>query len=166
MALTSNCKVDKISIVYPLPIVVKAFDGAYQAASDTPHDNEYKNQSYGEIVVNMACGDHFTMAITCKGSIYAWGLGYSKRYSQINSMHGDGYQDNPTDTSISSPAPLASELENSSRNLVAAISGLNKELITIGDDLWNSVIQHKGESILNISCGSNNALMHCRAVDY
>ena len=170
----SSSKVDRISSVYPLPILVKSKDDTSVATSGMLQEEiVYKCQPpYGNIVTDIACGDHFTVAVTRNKSIYVWGLGYTDRNRQSNIGIVDSNQYHCVNISNSTSSPLStSELASASEsvptfdsstgyNFVGTFSGSGKLLLTL-DDEFSSLIAKQDGSIINVSCGSNHALIYC-----
>ena len=114
----NSSKIDKISIVFPLPIIVKSTGGTFQEAVSAMQTTEL---DVGEKVTKVVCGDHHTVVISASGSMYAWGMGYSFAASDETVPTGRGAK------LTSSSASDGFQLPDPS--VVSALSGYNKKII-------------------------------------
>ena len=84
--ILNSSKLDKISILYPLPIIIfnnSEVDYVELVNPLNEENNLVKNtETFGGKVVDVSCGDFNTIAVTKSGNIYGWGLGFSSQPSE------------------------------------------------------------------------------------
>lgn len=150
--LASSSRTDKMSILFPLPILVKSFPGCFQEAVAAVQGEglEYT----GETVVKIACGGHHTIAITALDSVYAWGMGYSRRPPEGASS----LNENP-DAGCRSPSDSTGAHQFVDAGLICALSGFFKKKIC-ANVLGKDFLQKKSIENVNFVSGGNFTMFH------
>ena len=88
--IVNSSKLDKISILYPLPILINNSErDNVELVNPLSEENNLKNDdTFGEKIVDVSCGDFHTIAVTKSGNIYCWGLGFSSQPSENSPKTG------------------------------------------------------------------------------
>ena len=165
--------VDQISVVFPLPILVKS-QSSPPSETLSPGGGTTDGSAldhFGEVVTRVVCGDYHTIAVAHTGTVYGWGLGFTIGTS-INRKNGNNISGKNTAEKFQKHVAQVEEGEESAttidtgipaiRGLASAMGGHNKSILqsaTIGLDRLCKA-KTSVDDFIFISCGGNCTMIN------
>jgi alpha-tubulin suppressor-like RCC1 family protein len=108
-------KVDKVSVIFTLPITVNAFNSKVVEP---------------EVTTKISCGDFHTVALTNLGNVYAWGRGYTmQNKKRPKSFPGKTNETNQTKECFKTPSRCDSMELSDNSGCKSALPVLNNKIM-------------------------------------